>query len=71
MLDPKQGPSIEFVQPPHKTQLVTSHFFTSKLCTAVMYSVPYKNVRPISTPRLNALLRVHLVPINLIISQGT
>ena len=36
-----------------------------------VYSVPYRNVRPISTPRLNVLLRLHLVPINQIISLGT
>ncbi len=46
----------------------------TKLCTAsllAMYNVPYRKLRPISTPWLNALQRLHLVPINLIISQGT
>ena len=35
----------------------------------VQYSL--QELRPISTPQLHALLRFHLVPINLIISQGT
>ena len=36
----------------------------------VTITVPNRNGL-ISTPRLNALLHVHLVPINLIISQGS
>lgn len=42
---------------------------TSKIVSHVQHSL--QELRPISTPRLSALLHVHLVPINLIISQGT
>ena len=40
-----------------------------KHCIAVQYSL--QELRPISTPQLHSLLNFHLVPINLIISQGT
>jgi hypothetical protein len=37
---------------------------------AVTMKLPNEKYGPISTPRLNTLLYFHLVPINLIISQG-
>jgi len=32
--------------------------------------VYHASIRPISTARLNALLRLHLRPINLLVSEG-
>jgi len=32
--------------------------------------VYHTSIRPISTTRLNALLRLHLWPINLLVSEG-
>ncbi len=60
--------------PPHARQ-VKLHIYTQnyvqRTSLLAMYNVPYRKLRPISTPRLNALQRLHLVPINQIISLGT
>ncbi len=55
----------------HMILFVGFHTFLTLNTYVSMYNVPYRKLRPISTPQLNTLLYLHLVPINLIISQGT
>lgn len=55
------------------SEYLSSHILLFSHCKKIvsMYSIPYRKLRLISTPRLHALPRFHLVPINLIISQET
>ena len=50
--------------PPSVTWNLYNLFLTNE------QSVYHTSIRPISTTRLNALLRLHLWPINLLVSEG-
>ncbi len=59
----------------HPILLRSIHIFISRIfflitLITLITNIPYRK-RPISTPRLNTLLCVHLVPINLVIFEET
>ncbi len=61
-------PNIQFGKPKVLKLYFSEQVMLSNI-TYVMFRFPNRN-RVISTPQLNVLLRLHLVPINVVISHG-
>ncbi len=60
-----------FVSNNHSIVICTMYSSEGMCASLARYTAFLAGTRPISTPWLNTLLYFHLVPINLIISQGT